>query len=420
MLEFQSLRGTRDILPPESRFWSYIEERTIQILERFGYRQIRTPIFERTELFVRSIGSSTDIVSKEMYTFTDKKGRSLTLRPEGTAPVVRAYLQKQLHKREEISKLYYMGPFFRYERPQAGRERQFHQIGVEALGEKSPAIDAEIIYLGYVMLRSLNLENFRLLLGSVGCPVCRPKYEEVITFSLQGDYPNLCTDCKRRYETNPLRILDCKNENCRKFFKKLPLLEEFLCRDCRNYLEKIQEFLTLLKLQYEITPHLVRGLDYYTHTTFEFIHPELGAQSTLIGGGRYNHLVEQLGGISVPACGFAAGLERIVVALRKEGKYEEIPDAIKVIVITLGEESFRDGFSLLQSIRAAGIGADMDYRGKSVKSNLRRANKLQIPYTIIIGREESEDGIVKLKNMETGREENIELKNIIGELKRRI
>ncbi len=246
--KFQSLRGTKDILPEENRIWRYVEEKTTDIFQKFDYQEIRTPIFEQTELFTRSIGSSTDIVNKEMYTFTDKKGRSLTLRPEGTAPVVRAYLQNQLYQKDEVLKLFYKGPFFRYERPQAGRERQFHQFGVEVLGVMNPAIDAEIIYMGHLILKSIGLDNFELLLGSVGCHKCRPIYEKVITSTLKESHSELCGDCKIRYNNNPLRMLDCKNESCKKYLKKIPPFTEYLCDDCKKHLKEIEELLTLLEV----------------------------------------------------------------------------------------------------------------------------------------------------------------------------
>ena len=418
--KFQSLRGTNDILPEESRIWHYLEEKVSDIFTKFGYQEIRTPIFERTELFVRSIGSSTDIVNKEMYTFTDRKGRSLTLRPEGTAPVVRAYLQNQLYTKDEVWKLCYKGPFFRYERPQAGRERQFHQFGAEVLGVMNPAVDAEIIYLGYLILRSIGLDNCELLLGSVGCPICRPEYEKVIISTLKEYASELCEDCKKRYKNNPLRMLDCKNETCRKYLKKLPAFTEHLCDYCKDYLRKIEELLKLLKVPYTVSPHLVRGLDYYTHTTFEFIYPHLGAQATLIGGGRYNHLIEELGGEDVPACGFAGGMERIIAALKNEKKELPISDKLDVFVVHIGEECFKVAFQLLQKIRNEGITSDMDYRQSSLKSQFRRADRFKTRYVIVIGEDEVKKGLVKLKDMKTSNEESIKSDNIIEELKKRL
>ena len=418
--KFQSLRGTNDILPDESRIWSYLEDKISDIFRRFGYQEIRTPIFERTELFVRSIGQATDIVNKEMYTFTDRKERSLTLRPEGTAPVVRAYLQNQLYTKDEVWKLYYKGPFFRYERPQAGRERQFHQFGAEVLGVMNPAVDAEIIYLGYLILKSIGLDNCELLLGSVGCPVCRPGYEKVIVEELKEHYSELCDDCKRRYKDNPLRMLDCKNDTCKKYLKKVPAFTENLCEYCKNYLAKIEELLKLLEVPFEITPNLVRGLDYYTHTTFEFIYPHLGAQATLIGGGRYNHLIEELGGEDVPACGFAGGMERIIAALKNEKKQLPISDELDVFVVHIGTECFKSAFQLLQKIRSGGMSADMDYRESSLKSQFRRADRFKTRYVIIIGEDELKNRTAKLKNMKTGDEESIKSDNIVSELKKRL
>lgn len=414
--KFQSLRGTKDILPEESGRWQYVEDTAVALFRKFGYREIRTPIFERTELFVRSIGSDTDIVTKEMYTFDDKKGRSLTLRPEGTAPVVRAYLQNQLYKQDEILKLYYKGPFFRYERPQAGRERQFYQFGVEVLGGMNAAIDAEVIYLANSILKNLGVKNFKLLLGSVGCFKCRPKYEKVILSSLKKNLSSLCGDCKQRYKKNPFRILDCKNKTCRKYIEKIPPLSKCLCDECKNLLKETEKLLKLLRVEYKVSPYLVRGLDYYTQVTFEFVCPSLGAQSTLIGGGRYNRLVKDLGGPSVPACGFAGGMERIILAL----KDKKISDGIDVAVIPVGQKCFDKAFKLLQEIRTAGISADMDYRGGSIKSQFRKADKLNAKYVVIIGEDELKKGTAKLKDMKKGIEKEIKLGKITIELKNRL
>ncbi|MDD5455095.1 MAG: histidine--tRNA ligase, partial [Candidatus Ratteibacteria bacterium] len=330
------------------------------------------------------------------------------------------YLQNQLYQKDEILKLYYKGPFFRYERPQAGRERQFHQFGVEGFGSMNPAIDAEIIYLGNFILKTLGLKNFEILLGNVGCPVCRPKYEKLITSTLKEYCSQLCEDCKIRYSKNPLRMLDCKNENCRKYIKKIPPLSEYLCDDCRKHLKGIEELLTLLEIDYKVSPHLVRGLDYYTHTTFEFVYPSLAAQATLIGGGRYNNLVKEFGGPSIPACGFAGGMERIIAALKNEGKKLSQVSGLDVFIIPIGSNCFKAAFKLLQEIRAEGISSDMDYRESSSKSQMRRADKLQVLYTIIIGEDELGDGVVKLKEMKTGDEKNIKLENIIEELRKRL
>ena len=418
--KYQSLRGTKDILPEDSRIWRYVEGKISDIFARFGYQEIRTPIFEMTELFVRSIGSSTDIVNKEMYTFPDKKGRSLTLRPEGTAPVVRAYIQNQLYQKDEILKLYYKGPFFRYERPQAGRERQFHQFGVEVLGASSSAIDAEIIYLGYFILKSLGLDNAELLLGSVGCSDCRPKYEKLIVSTLKKSTSKLCDDCQKRYKTNPLRMLDCKNEDCKKQLKKIPPFAGSLCDDCKKYLSETEELLKLLEVSYTISPHLVRGLDYYTRTTFEFVYSGLGAQSTVIGGGRYNNLIKEFGGPSVSACGFAGGMERLISVLKNEGKIPSLSDGLDVFIAQMGGECFKTAFKLLQEIRGVQISADMDYRNGSLKSQFRKADKLKASYVIVIGEDEMKKGIVKLKDMKTGNEENIKLDNIVDELRKRV
>jgi len=417
---FKSLRGTKDILPPDSQLWKYIEKGAEELFERFGYQQVRTPIFEQTELFVRSIGDSTDIVNKEMYTFKDRKGRSITLRPDGTTPVVRTYLENQLHRNEEVRKFYYIGPFFRYERPQAGRERQFHQVGVEILGGASPLIDAEIIYLGDLFLKNLGLQSIKLLLSSVGCRKCRAQYKEKITTALSDYFSNLCADCQQRYRKNPLRILDCKKQQCEEYFAKIPSFLDNVCKNCQDFLQQVQTYLAEVRVDYKLSPHLVRGLDYYTGTTFEFISSELGAKSTLLGGGRYDNLVEELGGPSTPACGFAAGIERIIIALQQEKKAPSFEPKLKVMLLTTGSEVLKDGFSLLQKMREVGIASDMDYRGTSLKSQLRRANKLQAPYVLILGEEEQKGKFLRLKNMRTGEEEKIKQENLLKELKKKL
>ncbi|HPZ65730.1 MAG TPA: histidine--tRNA ligase, partial [Bacillota bacterium] len=334
-MAFKAPRGTRDILPDEASRWEFLENSFRERCRLYGFQEIRTPIFEHTELFVRSVGESSDIVSKEMYTFHDRSGRSLTLRPEGTAAVVRAYLENGLHEKPHPVKLYYFGPMFRYDRPQAGRYRQFHQFGLELFGSPQPSADVEIMALSYDMLRSLPLPEFRLELNSVGCRECRPGYRERLREYLRFREEELCPDCSRRYRENPLRVLDCKKPECKDLSAGAPLLTQSLCPQCAGHLARVRELLERLELPYVLNPRLVRGLDYYTRTAFEFVAPELGAQASLGGGGRYDALVEECGGPPTPGVGVAFGLERIILLADWKERLEAGP--VPVFLAVAGE-----------------------------------------------------------------------------------
>jgi len=407
---FNAPRGTKDILPDESAKWQYIENLFRKVAESFGYREIRTPTFEEAGLFTRSIGEDTDIVSKEMYTFQDKGGRTLALRPEGTASVVRAYIEHGLYINQPFAKFYYITPLFRYERPQAGRYREHHQLGVEAIGSKSPYLDAEVIYLTYRFLELLGIKEKELHLNSVGCPICRPKYIEKLREFLLPHKRELCEDCQRRLDYNPLRILDCKRETCQKITANIPPIYAFLCPDCASHFSKLQELLSSSGISFRLNPRLVRGLDYYTKTAFEIISTKLGAQNSVCGGGRYDGLVEELGGPPIPAVGMGMGVERILIAL--ENDLPCVKDEMDVFVAVEEERQRDKAFQLLMQLREKGLKADMDYLERSLKSQLRQANRIGAKYALILRK----DGIIVLRDMEKGTQKEVKLEEAIGEL----
>ncbi|MCD5390516.1 histidine--tRNA ligase [candidate division NPL-UPA2 bacterium] len=406
------MRGARDILLEEAEDWSYIEGLARRVLQNYHYREIRTPIFEETDLFVRSIGETSDIVTKQMYTFLDRKGRSITLRPEGTAPVVRAYLEHNLQREGSTTKLFYIGPFFRSERPQAGRGRQFHQIGAEAIGSSDPALDVECISVLLHLFRELELAGVKVRLNSVGCKGCQPKYKEVLLQYLRSKLTSLCSDCRARLERNPLRALDCKKEECRSITHDAPALTGHLCHSCSEHFGEVQAHLDNLKIPYSLDPHLVRGLDYYTRTAFEVTHPDLGAQNALAAGGRFDELIAQMGGNPTPAVGFAAGLERIILA--KGGKLTTPSQELIIYLAPAGEKAHRQAVKLLHQLRSRGIRSEMDYEERSLKSQLRLANRLKAKYVAIIGEKEVRKKIVSVKDMTCGGQEEIALNDVVG------
>lgn len=393
-------RGTKDILPEEIPYWHAIEAIARNTFDLYNYQEIRTPMFESTELFQRGLGSQTDVVEKEMYTFLDKGERWMTLRPEGTAPLVRAYIQHNLSKMNKYTKLYYIGPMFRYERPQAGRFRQFHQIGVENMGSEHPLSDAEVISLGIHLFDEIGLSDLTVSINSVGCPVCRPVIEERLKQFLGMNLKFLCSDCQKRFSSRPLRILDCKNPGCRTYFTGLPDIHKSTCQECKDHFNAVLEYIDALGIIFSINPNLVRGLDYYTRTTFEIISDTLGAQNAICGGGRYDQLIKQLGGPSTPAVGFAFGIERAVMIL-KQLEDQQVPfDQSPVIYIApLGENQRRKAFYLLDELRRLGIKCEMDYVKDDLKSHLNYANKLKVKYALIYGENEAEKEVVLVKNM---------------------
>lgn len=410
--------GTMDILPDQIPLWRFVEETARSVFERYGYREIRTPLFEETKLFNRSIGDSTDIVSKEMYqvcaTGSEEK-ESLSLRPEFTASIVRAYLENNLPKIQAFQKLYSIGAAFRHERPQKGRYRQFHQLNVEVLGSSDPLVDTEIIQLSAKLLEELGLKEYKIKLNSLGCPKCRENYRSVLQQHLSSAQPDLCADCQKRFTKNIFRVFDCKNEKCRAIVAKVPLVN-YLCNECQQHFDKVKTSLTVLGVNYQITPTLVRGLDYYTRTVFEIIYSALGAQDAIGGGGRYDNLIESLGGPKLGAIGFAMGIERLIIAL------QAIPEDLRpascvlppltAFIVTMDAPSRQKGFELLSTLRQAKISADMDYEGKSIKAQMRQASRINAKFVIIIGPDELAIGSVKIKNMQSGHEELAKLEGL--------
>ncbi|MFW6149000.1 MAG: histidine--tRNA ligase [Atribacterota bacterium] len=406
-------KGTNDILSSQIDYWYYAEKIIKEVLQIYGYREIRTPAFEHTELFIRGIGETTDIVNKEMFTFQDRKGRSLTLRPEGTAPVVRAYLEHHLERDNPLNKLFYLGSMFRCEKPQAGRYRQFNQFGLEAIGSQASLIDAEIILASLTVYEKLGLRNLKLLINSVGCRKCRPKYLNALQNYFSDKKELLCSDCRDRYEKNPLRILDCKNKQCQVEIKNSPTIFDYLCEECKNHFQTLKEYLDKLQITYQVNPLLVRGLDYYTKTAFEIIAGELGSQNAVGGGGRYDYLVEELGGKHTPAVGFAAGMERIIATMEKQKI--EIPfwEGIKVFVATSTSQDISTALQIIRDIRKHGINAEMDFLDKSLKAQMRLANKLNVSYVIIVGQEELKEQKIIIKNMTNGQQQKISINQIL-------
>ena len=413
-------RGTKDILPDSVGSWNYVEQKIRDICARFGYEEIRTPMFEHTELFHRGIGEGTDVVDKEMYTFEDRGGRSITLRPENTASAVRAYLQNKLYGDGALTKLFYIGSMFRYDRPQAGRMREFHQFGVEALGEANPAVDAEIILLAMEFLKSLGLKDLKLSLNSVGCPSCRPAYRKALQDYFRPHLEELCGDCKERFERSPLRILDCKADADKKFMTGAPNITDCLCDECREHFEKVQSFLRDAGVDFELDPRLVRGLDYYTKTAFEIKYAPLGAQSAVAGGGRYDGLIAEMGGNPTPAVGFATGLERVMLALEKQGLLPEQEKKADAFVVALGAEAQSAGFKLLQKLREAGLKALMDYAGRSMKAQMKQAGKAGARFALILGEDEIKENAVMLKDMEKSEQQKVSLDEVIDQIQNSI
>ena len=397
----KAIKGTRDILPPESKLWSQVEAAAREIFDLYGFSEIRTPLFESTELFARGVGEDTDIVSKEMYTFEDRDDQSLTLRPEGTAPVVRAAIEHQLHQESPILKLFYLGPLFRRERPQKGRSRQFHQIGAEVLGSDNPAIEAEILEMLDLFLKKIGIQDYELLVNSIGCSKCRPAYLEVLSRAIQEKAASLCPDCQRRMQTNPLRVLDCKVPACQPIIDKLPSIAEFLDEECRAHFQKFLFYLGGREIPFKIVPRLVRGLDYYTRTTFEITSQALGAQNTLIGGGRYDGLAEAIGGPPTQGFGFALGLERIMLVLQQAGQMQQefVPE---LFLAPLGEVAFERATLLVRFFRLQDIRCTLDFEARSLKSLMRLANKQGARFVLILGEDELKRGRYPLKRMSDG------------------
>ena len=406
-------RGTKDILPDTVGHWTYVEEKIRKICKHYGFHELRTPIFEHTELFQRGIGEGTDVVDKEMYTFTDRGSRSITLRPENTASAVRAYLQNKLYGDNSLVKLFYMGSMFRYDRPQAGRMREFHQFGVESIGAESPLSDAEIIMLAVDFLQSLGMKDLSLSLNSVGCPRCRPKYREALKAYFREHLGELCRDCNDRFGRSPLRILDCKIDADKPFMAGAPKITDCLCDECKDHFERVKKLLTEAGIDFVLDPRLVRGLDYYTKTAFEIKYLPLGAQSAVAGGGRYDGLIEEMGGKRTPAVGFATGLERVLLALEKQNLLPENAPAEDAFVVALGDVAKEPAFCLLAKLRRAGLTASMDFAGRSMKAQMKQANKMHARFALILGEDEVKEDTVMMKDMVASKQEKVPLAEII-------
>ncbi len=403
----QAPRGTKDVLPTDSYRWQYLEEKMRKAAALAGYREVRTPVFEHTELFARGVGDTTDIVQKEMYTFKDKGDRSITLKPEGTAGAVRCFLESGLYADALPCKMYYLdAPIFRYEAPQSGRLREHHQFGLECFGAKEATADAELIILAYRLLSEFGIGNLSVNINSIGCPNCRPKYHAMLKDYLADRYDGLCQTCKSRFERNPLRVLDCKVPSCQELVKDAPSMLDVLCDDCREHFLQLQECLKAADIPFRVDSRIVRGLDYYTKTVFELITKTPDGNLTVCGGGRYDHLVEQLGGPDLPAVGFGMGIERVLMLLDAEGVEIPRPDLYEVFVTYMGDNRMA-AFTLTQDLRNAGIRADLDHCGRSLKAQFKYANKTGAPLSATIGDEEAQNGTVKLKNMETKEERTV-------------
>lgn len=414
-LEFKRPPGTQDILPGKVETWQFVEEKARDICRRYNFREIRTPIFESTALYQRGVGETTDIVEKEMYSFTDRGDRKLTLRPEGTAGVVRSYVENKLFGEPDVSKLYYIGPMFRYERPQAGRYRQLHQFGIEAIGAVDPALDAEVIALGYTFYTEVGLKGVRVEINSVGTSAVRAAFREKLLAFLEPKREILCKDCQARMDRNPLRVLDCKVDQAR--FTDAPSILDSLDEECQIHFDKVKQYLTDMQIPFEINHRLVRGLDYYTHTAFEYKAEGIGAIDTIGGGGRYNGLVADIGGPDQPGVGVGLGLERTILIL--EHQQSELPNKheLDVYVIALGEEADREVTKLVYTLRQAGIKAERDYQGRKMKAQMKSADRMQAKYTAILGEDELARGEIMLKEMNTGQQQAVALADLAAAIK---
>lgn len=416
-MKFNSVRGTKDVCSPEIELWQYLEKTAVELLQNYGFNEVRTPIFEESGLFNRSIGEGTDIVEKEMYTFADKKGRSLTLRPEGTAGVVRAAIENNLLVQGSLTKLYYQGPMFRYERPQAGRYRQFYQIGAESIGSDSYWRDIEIIAWCVEFFSRIGLQSIKVYVNSVGCAECRPAYRTVLQKFLQENSAQLCGDCQRRMVRNPLRVLDCKVETCRQVITLIPAMQDYLCTSCLGNFQDIRQTLQKENIVFMVDKFLVRGLDYYTRVVFEIKSESLGAHDAVAAGGRYDKLVKELGGPEMPAVGFALGIERVVEVLKKQKDSELPDDRGDVYFALLGQPAQQGAFNFIRDLRQSGLKVEACLENKSLKSQMRQADQYKAKFTVIIGEEEIKKGIAVLRDMQTKEQKEIKLNDLVSLLK---
>ena len=420
-MAFKAIKGTKDMLPQDAYKWHYIEEEWRKICREYGFKEIRTPIFEATELFNRGIGDTTDVVQKEMYTFDDKggkdrDGKSLTLKPEGTSPTVRAFIEHNIYAEMQPTKLYYDIPCFRREQPQAGRLREFHQFGIENFGTHSMLADAEIITLGHDFLKRMGIEDIELHISSVGCRECRPVYKKALQDFLRPKYDCLCDTCKSRFDKNPMRILDCKSTEDKELVKGAQMMLDYLCDDCRNAFDDLTSYLDAIGIKYVIDPSIVRGLDYYTKTAFEFITTKIGSQGTVCGGGRYDHLIEEVGGPDMPGVGFGLGKERLLLLMDAcgSGFGEDTPP--QVFLAWIGDEARTYAIKLLYELRKQGIRAEIDTRERNLKGQMKYANKVKAAFTAVIGENEIQSGEITLKNMETGEQIRVKREDLANAL----
>ncbi|MBQ3264201.1 MAG: histidine--tRNA ligase [Ruminococcus sp.] len=402
-------RGTEDLLPRDSYRWQFMEKLFHEEARAFGYQEIRTPVFEHTELFERGVGGTTDVVQKEMYTFVTKGGDSITLRPEGTAGAARAFLEHGLHNDPLPIKVFYFSSCYRYEKPQAGRLREFHQFGMECYGTQNPAADAELITAASNIFERMGLKNIRLEINSIGCPKCRAEYHKALTEYFSQYKDDLCEDCRDRLERNPMRLLDCKVPHDHEIAKGAPTVLDYLCDECREHFDSVKGYLDANGVAYTVNPTIVRGLDYYTKTVFEFISDDIGAQSTICGGGRYDGLIEELGGNPMPALGFATGLERLLMTLDAQGIEIPEPDPCDIYIGSMGEDAHKKAGALVNTLRKAGLYAEYDVVGRGLKAQMKYANKLGARFSMVLGDDEIANGTAKLKHMDSGEQREISL-----------
>ena len=412
----RAIKGTNDILPEESNKWQFVESKMLETALQFGFKEIRVPVFEHTEVFLRSVGDTTDVVQKEMYTFDDKGGRSITLRPELTAGVIRSAIEKGLVNGALPQKLCYIGGCYRYEKPQAGRLREFHQFGVECVGASAPNADAEVISLAKSVLDNIGIKNISLEINSIGCPECRKEYHKALKEYFSANAENLCDTCKDRLDRNPMRILDCKSPVCKKIAENAPVVIDYLCDDCRDHFEKVKANLNAMGIDFKVNPKIVRGLDYYTRTVFEFVSGDIGAQSTVCGGGRYDGLIGQMGGPQTPSLGFAMGIERLMMVLSAQNA--ELPEAptCDLFIATLGDNAVLKASALCYELRDEGYKAQTDICGRGLKAQMKYADKIGAKFTLVLGDNEVESGKATLKNMSTSETHEIALSEIVEEL----
>ncbi len=405
----KSIKGTQDVLPQESHKWRFLEQSALEVAENFGFREVRTPVFEHTELFQRGVGDTTDVVQKEMYTFLDKGDRSITLRPEGTAGVVRSFLEHGLFNEPMPQKLCYLTSCYRYEKPQAGRLREFHQFGVECFGTADPVADAEVIALARQLFDFLGVRDLRLELNSIGCKECRKDYHKALHDYFSAHKETLCPTCLDRLDRNPMRILDCKSPVCAEIAKGAPKVTDYLCDDCRAHFEQVQKYLAIMDIPFTVNPSIVRGLDYYCRTVFEFVSTSIGAQGTVCGGGRYDGLVEEIGGPHTPALGFGLGLERLMLLMESQGLPFPEAETCSLYIASMGEAATQKAAELVCALRRDGIHAEFDVVGRSVKAQMKYANKLGAAFTLVLGDSELEAGTAVLKNMDSGEQLDVKL-----------